>query len=357
MKGDGRGLTGDGMGVKEDGREVPPNIVDGESSGDVKVEEGANITLECGATGTPPPTITWRRETRTNININATTHVVEQEGESLHLARVTRHDMDHYLCIASNGVPPMVSKRINVEVECEYCGDKRETETECEGLNKVKVEFPPLLSVGNQLVGVPVGYNVELDCTVEAHPTALTYWTTGRGIMLHHGNKYQIKETPQNKELPYRTNMKLTIANITQEDYGNYKCVTKNSKGETDGKISLYGKDESPTTQPIKTAPPTSAPTTAPSQHEEVLKDSRHHHQAPNSVMRGGTNNQEGGEVQLVTAGGGGGGGDPKEKNDVIQLEERQKWEDGSGAGEGRGRHTQHDGSTAVSFSSTAVTG
>ncbi|KAK4291810.1 hypothetical protein Pmani_035389 [Petrolisthes manimaculis] len=306
------------------GNSVPPNIVDGESSGDVKVEEGANITLECGATGTPPPTITWRRETRTNININATTHVVEQEGESLHLARVTRHDMDHYLCIASNGVPPMVSKRINVEVE----------------------SVPPLLSVGNQLVGVPVGYNVELDCSVEAHPTALTYWTTGRGIMLHHGNKYQIKETPQNKELPYHTNMKLTITNITQDDYGNYKCVTKNSKGETDGKISLY-----------ETAPPTSAPTISPSQHQDILKDSRHHHQATNSVMRGGTSNQEGGEVQLVTAGGGGGGGDPKEKNDVIQLEERHKWEDGSGAGEGRGRHTQHDGSTAVSFSSTAVTG
>lgn len=59
---------------------VPPNIVDGESSGDVKVEEGANITLECSATGTPPPTITWRRETRANININATTHGTYKES-------------------------------------------------------------------------------------------------------------------------------------------------------------------------------------------------------------------------------------------------------------------------------------
>lgn len=89
-----------------------------------------------------------------------------------------------------------------------------------------------------------------------------------------------------------------------------------------------------------------------------LLPDSRHHQQqAPNSVMRGRASNQEGGEVQLVTAGGRGGGRDPKEKNDVIQLEERQKWEDGSGAGEGRGRHTQHDGSAAVSFSSTAAMG
>lgn len=53
---------------------------------------------------------------------------------------------------------------------------------------------PPLLSVGNQLVGVPVGYDVELDCTVEARPPALTYWTRGRDFMLHAGNKYHIKE-------------------------------------------------------------------------------------------------------------------------------------------------------------------
>lgn len=48
----------------------------------------------------------------------------------------------------------------------------------------------------------------------------------------------------EERELPYHTNMKLTIANVTQEDYGSYKCVAKNSKGETEGKIALYGKEE-----------------------------------------------------------------------------------------------------------------
>lgn len=26
------------------------------------VREGSNVTLKCAATGSPPPTITWRRE-------------------------------------------------------------------------------------------------------------------------------------------------------------------------------------------------------------------------------------------------------------------------------------------------------
>lgn len=51
---------------------VPPNIVDGKTSGDVMVQEGANITLECSATGTPTPTITWRREDHLKINLNKT---------------------------------------------------------------------------------------------------------------------------------------------------------------------------------------------------------------------------------------------------------------------------------------------
>lgn len=50
----------------------------------------------------------------------------------------------------------------------------------------------------------------------------------------------------EDRELPYRTSMKLTIANVTQEDYDSYKCVAKNSKGEKEAKIALYGKQEWP---------------------------------------------------------------------------------------------------------------
>lgn len=40
----------------------------------------------------------------------------------------------------------------------------------------------------------------------------------------------------------YKSTMKLTIANVQKRDYGTYKCVAKNPRGETDGTIRLYCK-------------------------------------------------------------------------------------------------------------------
>ena len=40
------------------------------------------------------------------------------KGPELKLNRVTRADMGAYLCIAANGIPPAVSKRIMVHVQC-----------------------------------------------------------------------------------------------------------------------------------------------------------------------------------------------------------------------------------------------
>lgn len=42
------------------------------------------------------------------------------EGEMLWLTKITRSEMGIYLCIASNQVPPSVSKRIKLQVHCKY---------------------------------------------------------------------------------------------------------------------------------------------------------------------------------------------------------------------------------------------
>lgn len=36
--------------------------------------------------------------------------------------------------------------------------------------------------------------------------------------------------------------MKLTIRNLQYGDFGNYRCISKNSLGETEGSIRVYGK-------------------------------------------------------------------------------------------------------------------
>lgn len=41
---------------------VPPDILDYDTSADMVVLEGRNVSLRCAAIGSPMPNITWRRE-------------------------------------------------------------------------------------------------------------------------------------------------------------------------------------------------------------------------------------------------------------------------------------------------------
>ncbi|XP_051153832.1 lachesin-like isoform X1 [Leptopilina boulardi] len=220
---------------------VPPNIDDSQSSSDAIVREGANVSLTCKATGSPIPSIRWKRDDGSKIAINKSLSVSELEGNTLEMTRISRLDMGAYLCIASNGIPPTVSKQI-----------------------KVSVDFPPMLSIPHQLVGVPLGYSVTLECHTEAHPTSLNYWTREDGLMIHENKKYKVTSIPEKPS--YKTNMTLTIFDIQMSDYGSYNCVAKNPRGETDGTIRIY---ESP---PPSTSP--SPPTTDLSKKEwEVLTE------------------------------------------------------------------------------------
>ncbi|KAK7084799.1 hypothetical protein SK128_004136 [Halocaridina rubra] len=133
------------------------------------------------------------------------------EGPNLHLNQVSRIDMGAYLCIASNGVPPSVSKRITLDVE-----------------------FAPQMHVPNQLVGAPLGTEVHLECFVEAHPRAITYWEF-KDIMIMNSSRIS---TNTSEDL-YRIHMVLTIRDLQDSDFGTYKCISKNSIAETDGSITL----------------------------------------------------------------------------------------------------------------------
>lgn len=42
-------------------------------------------------------------------------------------------------------------------------------------------------------------------------------------------------------ENTYKTKMNLTIVSVKSIDFGTYQCVSKNSLGDTDGTIKLYG--------------------------------------------------------------------------------------------------------------------
>ncbi|EDW93504.2 uncharacterized protein Dyak_GE21492, isoform C [Drosophila yakuba] len=93
----------------------------------------------------------------------------------------------------------------------------------------------PMIWVPNQLVGAPSGTDVTIDCHTEAHPKAIIYWVYN-SVMVLPSKKYKTDYT----ENSYRAHMKLTIRNLQYGDFGNYRCISKNSLGETEGSIRVY---------------------------------------------------------------------------------------------------------------------
>lgn len=197
---------------------IPPDFISEETSGDVMVPEGGTARVSCHAKGMPIPRITWRREDGSDIVIRDSngvkTKVAVYEEEVLILKKISRSDMGVYLCIASNGVPPSVSKRI-----------------------MIKVHFHPVIQVPNQLVGAPLGTDVTLECYVESSPKSINYWVRDSNEMVISSNKYEVVNTVISL---FESQMALTVRGLTSSDVGGYKCVAKNSLGEVDSVIRLY---------------------------------------------------------------------------------------------------------------------
>lgn len=224
---------------------VPPDILDYMTSTDMIVREGSNVTLHCAAKGSPTPNITWRREGGESIFFENGEEVRIVEGSIFNIIKINRLQMGAYLCIASNGIPPTVSKRI-----------------------MLTVQFSPMISIQNQLVGAQKGQRITLECNSEAFPQSINYWTKGNNEIIKNGDKYNQSFTNN----VYKVHMKLTILATEISDYGIYKCISKNSLGETDGNIKLYH-IPTPTTQPRTTTTTTPVPTT--SEEVENIQNSR----------------------------------------------------------------------------------
>ncbi|KAK7573417.1 hypothetical protein V9T40_010608 [Parthenolecanium corni] len=143
---------------------VPPDIIDYSTSPDQIIREGSNVTLRCSASGSPPPNITWRKEAGELIALNNDQEVSSVEGPLLNITKVNRLHMGAYLCIASNGVPPSVSKRISLIVH-----------------------FPPMVWIQNQLVGAHLEQQITMECHSEAFPKSINIWKREGGDTISQG--------------------------------------------------------------------------------------------------------------------------------------------------------------------------
>ncbi|XP_015795503.1 lachesin-like [Tetranychus urticae] len=201
---------------------VPPRFEPSNQSWDQMVTEGYNVTLTCYTQGNPSPSVKWRREDNSEIifqDHNKKYSVRSIAGDSLTILRVTRIHMGVYLCIASNGVPPAISRRIQLHVN-----------------------FAPTIWIGNRIVKGSVGSSIILNCHIEAFPITEKYWTKGvDNIRLpESSSKYLIKSIDK----LYKSTFQLKISSLEQDDYDDYRCYARNNLGFHEGVITLNETDE-----------------------------------------------------------------------------------------------------------------
>ncbi|KAI5692808.1 hypothetical protein M8J75_001593 [Diaphorina citri] len=134
-------------------------------------------------------------------------------GEYLPLHKIERQEMGVFLCIASNNVPPTVSKRY-----------------------KVQVIFKPKVTAAAEYIGVPRGTDVVIQCSVESPRNMNNNWFKYTGEKLINSSKYYIEEIQTSD---YTLVMKLIIRNVAREDFTDYICYCENTIGKHEARVKI----------------------------------------------------------------------------------------------------------------------
>ncbi|KAK8385393.1 hypothetical protein O3P69_012319 [Scylla paramamosain] len=168
------------------------------------VVQGSSVTLECGADGNPPATITWTRQ-QGHLPSGSRMH----EGRSITLSNAD-HDVEGtYICTAKNGLGHPSSTDMTIEIQ-----------------------YPPDVTTEESLLHTGVGRYVELVCRVHGRPVPTVSWTKqGRPLLSEH---YVFSHDTQHRHT-------LTIQEVREEDFGEYTCTAESPLGRTNTSIRLTG--------------------------------------------------------------------------------------------------------------------
>ncbi|XP_042861079.1 lachesin-like [Penaeus japonicus] len=219
---------------------VEPPVMEGGDE-EVTLTSGEVANLTCRARGTPTPTIRWIREDYDRIRVNATYFASDYVGNSLVLRDVNHRSAGGYLCIASNGHPPSISRRVIVHVKY-----------------KPLIQNPPASLWASQ------GSSISLTCLYAAYPAPQVMWMRDNFLGSQLLSDEYFTVTPQDGHPPFTHNMTLSMRNLVLSDFGAYTCIIKNSEGEARGTAILR---EVVTT--TTTTPPTTTTTSPPPSYSD----------------------------------------------------------------------------------------
>ncbi|XP_044243814.3 hemicentin-1 isoform X3 [Ursus arctos] len=156
-----------------------------------------SLTLECKATGNPPPVLTWLKD---GVPVKASDNIrTEAGGKKLEILSALEVDRGQYVCVATS---------VAGEKEIKY---------------EVDVLVPPAIEGGDETSYFIVMVNnlLELDCQVTGSPTPTIMWLKD-GQLIDERDGFKI----------LLNGRKLVIAQAQVSDTGLYRCVATNIAGD-----------------------------------------------------------------------------------------------------------------------------
>lgn len=188
-----------------------PPVISDNSTRSVIVSEGQQVTLECYASGYPPPKISWRRENNAILPTGGSIY----RGNVLKIISVKKEDRGTYYCVAENGVGKGTRRNINVEVE-----------------------FSPVIQVPRPRLGQALQYDMDLECHVEAYPPPAIVWIKeDDDTQLTNNQHFSVSHFATADEF---TDTTLRVITIEKRQFGNYICKARNKLGSAEAKVHLF---------------------------------------------------------------------------------------------------------------------
>jgi len=173
------------------------------------VEEGKDTMLQCKATGTPSPRVSWRFIMPQVDEVRAT-------GDFYLIPKTTRNNGGRYVCTADNGVGNTITHEVllTVNYEAEMINDEG-TQGE---------------------VRVQQGKRTSFECKGRGQPAPNFKWTLPNGKTISKDGKDRFATVKRNGQ---QTTSTLHINNVSKQDFGKFVCTVYNHVGNDSRKLFL----------------------------------------------------------------------------------------------------------------------
>uniref|UniRef100_A0A673VDL4 Lactoperoxidase n=1 Tax=Suricata suricatta TaxID=37032 RepID=A0A673VDL4_SURSU len=154
---------------------------------------GESVTLECSATGHPPPRITWTKGDRTPLPEDPRVSITPSGG--LYIQKVQQDDSGEYTCFASNSLGSIQATALII------------------------VQALPQFTVTPADRAVIEGQTVDFQCEAKGYPQPVIAWTKG-GSQLSVDRRHLVLSSGT-----------LRISGVALHDQGQYECQAVNIIG------------------------------------------------------------------------------------------------------------------------------